>query len=138
MLIIIVSFFCIVLGCCASTFLVPFLLELSKYCVWTVCSHFSRDGGYDSVGTTLSDIDKRINIDIPARFPIDMGLVVFLVGKGFAESDVVFFLEHNQLPDDLVAGIKSGSDNKLCEFRKVFDEYFFERTRRKLLGLHCV
>lgn len=138
MLIIIVSFFCIIIGCCASTFLVPFLLELSKHCAWTVCSHFSRDGGYDSFGTTRSDIDKGINIGIPARFPIDRSLVDFLVGKGFAESDVVFFLEHNQLPDDLIAGIKSGSDNKLGEFRKILDEYFFERIRRKLLGLYCV
>ena len=138
MVIIIVSFFCIILGCCAATFLVPFFLGLSECCVWAICSHFRRDDSHDFFGTTLPNTDKRINIDIPASFPIDRGLVDFLVAKGFAEADVVFFLERNQLTDDFIAGIKSGSDDKLSEFRKILDEYFCERTRRKLLGLYCV
>ena len=136
MAILLVSFICMILGACAAAFLVPFLYDLADICVGEVSRRFCGNKRNDSVGVTSAKTEESVNFDIPARFSVDRELVKILVGNGFAEDEVVFFLERKQLPNNIIAGIKSGSDDKLGEFREMLHEYFTEIFRAKILGIH--
>lgn len=126
----------LVAALCTLTFLIPFLTDLAEILAGNVGGYFARNNVDYSVGALSAKSDERVDFNIPARFSADPVLVEILVCNGFAKDDVVGFLERNQLPDDIIAGIQSGSEDKIGEFAKMLHEYIFECTRYRLLRLY--
>ena len=118
----------------ASCFLVPFLLGLSETLLDCIKGHFFGDNEDDSVSKSSVQVQERREWIFPPFYEVDEDLVAYLVSKNFGEDVVIGFLEHNKLSRDFIAGIKSGSSDKLAEFSEMIHEYCAVRTKIKILG----
>lgn len=118
----------------ASSFLVPFLFGFSKILLDLIESHLFGDDENDSVGKSSVQFQERREWIFPPFYKVDEELVAYLVSKNFGEAVVVGFLEHNKLSRDFIAGIKSGSSDKIAEFSEMLHEYVAVRTKIKILG----
>ena len=128
---ILITTFITLIACC---FLVPFLLGLSKILLDRIDGHFFGDDEDDSVGKRFLQFQERREWIFPPFYKVDEELVAYLVSKDFGEAVVVGFLEHNKLSRDFIAGIKSGSSDKLAEFSEMLNEYVAVRTKIEILG----
>ena len=128
---ILITTFITLIACC---FLVPFLLGLSQNLLDRIDGHFFGDNEDDSVSKSSVQVQERREWIFPPFYEVDEDLVAYLVSKNFGEDVVIGFLEHNKLSRDFIAGIKSGSSDKLAEFSEMIHEYCAVRTKIKILG----
>lgn len=115
-------------------FLIPFMNGLSETLLDIINSHFFGNDDDDSVSRKLMQMQERRKWIFPPFYEVDEDLVAYLVSKNFGKDVVIGFLERNKLSRDFIAGIKSGSSDKIAEFSEMLHEYCAVRAKIEILG----